>query len=64
VLDLDGDGVETRARSEGVFFDLDGRALAESVGWVGADDGRRAAKFPVPGRGVTTANDRAMPLAA
>jgi len=39
VLDLDGDGIETIAVSETVFFDLDNNGLAEKAGWVGKDDG-------------------------
>ncbi|MGA0571929.1 calcium-binding protein [Variovorax sp. VNK109] len=39
VLDLDGDGVETVARSVGTHFDHNGDGLSELTGWVGADDG-------------------------
>ncbi|WP_129140046.1 calcium-binding protein [Modicisalibacter coralii] len=39
VLDLDGDGVETLALENGVYFDHDGNGFAEKSGWVGADDG-------------------------
>ncbi|SDJ07159.1 Haemolysin-type calcium binding protein related domain-containing protein, partial [Pseudomonas flavescens] len=39
ILDLDGDGVETIARSAGVNFDHDGNGFAELSGWVGKDDG-------------------------
>ncbi|MEJ2715014.1 MAG: calcium-binding protein [Acidihalobacter sp.] len=37
VLDLDGDGVETRSTE--VYFDHDGDGLRELTGWAGADDG-------------------------
>ena len=39
ILDLDGDGVETINRSEGIHFDHDGNGLSETTGWVGRDDG-------------------------
>ena len=40
VLDLDGDGIELTARTDGnVAFDLDGDGFAEWTGWVAADDG-------------------------
>lgn len=39
ILDLDGDGVETKAVNRGAYFDHDGNGYAESTGWVGADDG-------------------------
>lgn len=39
ILDLDGDGVETKAVNRGAYFDHDGNGFAESTGWVGADDG-------------------------
>ena len=39
VLDLDGDGVETRSIDRGVYFDHDGNGFAEGTGWVGSDDG-------------------------
>jgi|GEM_PF-3290033 len=39
VLDLDGDGLETKSVSKGVYFDLDGNKFAEKTGWVGQDDG-------------------------
>ncbi|NMG35399.1 RTX toxin [Azoarcus sp. TTM-91] len=39
ILDLDGDGVETTALTNGVFFDHDGNGFAEQSGWVGKDDG-------------------------
>ncbi len=39
ILDLDGDGVETTKVNTGTYFDHDGNGLAESTGWVGADDG-------------------------
>ncbi len=39
VLDLDGDGVETRDTGNGVYFDHDGNNFAEKSGWVGSDDG-------------------------
>jgi len=39
VLDLDGDGVESIAISEGVLFDHNANGLTESTGWVSSDDG-------------------------
>ncbi|WP_438437536.1 calcium-binding protein [Kluyvera sichuanensis] len=39
ILDLDGDGIETRSLQDGIFFDHDGNQFAENTGWVGADDG-------------------------
>ncbi|SMB25560.1 protein of unknown function [Sterolibacterium denitrificans] len=39
ILDLDGDGVETLSKAEGVHFDHDGNGFAELSGWVGKDDG-------------------------
>jgi hypothetical protein len=39
ILDLDGDGVETLGKSEGIHFDHDGNGFAETTGWVGKDDG-------------------------
>ncbi|WP_248150851.1 beta strand repeat-containing protein [Stenotrophomonas indicatrix] len=39
ILDLDGDGVETRSVANGVNFDHDGNGFAEATGWVGKDDG-------------------------
>ncbi|SDG43841.1 Ca2+-binding protein, RTX toxin-related [Onishia taeanensis] len=39
VIDLDGDGLETLSREDGVHFDHDGNGLAEKSGWVAADDG-------------------------
>lgn len=39
VLDLDGDGVETIALADGVYFDHDGNGFAEKSGWVSPDDG-------------------------
>ena len=39
ILDLDGDGIETRGLQDGIFFDHDGNQFAENTGWVGADDG-------------------------
>jgi Ca2+-binding RTX toxin-like protein len=38
ILDLDGNGVSTRALADGTYFDLNGNGLAESTGWVGAGD--------------------------
>jgi hypothetical protein len=38
ILDLDGNGVSTRAVADGTYFDLNGNGLAESTGWVGAGD--------------------------
>ena len=39
ILDLDGDGVETRGLQDGIFFDHDSNHFAENTGWAGADDG-------------------------
>ncbi len=39
ILDLDGDGVETRSLQDEIYFDHDGNQFAENTGWVGADDG-------------------------
>ncbi|WP_343651662.1 calcium-binding protein [Herbaspirillum sp.] len=38
ILDLDGDGIETIARSANVHFDHDLNGFAEQSGWVGGDD--------------------------
>nr|WP_198980737.1 calcium-binding protein [Herbaspirillum sp. ASV7] len=38
ILDLDGDGIETIARSANVRFDHDLTGFAEQSGWVGRDD--------------------------
>jgi hypothetical protein len=38
ILDLDGNGVSTRALADGAYFDHNGNGLAESTGWVGAGD--------------------------
>ncbi len=39
VLDLDGDGIETRSATAGASFDHDRSGFAEQSGWAGADDG-------------------------
>ena len=39
IIDLDGDGVETRALSGNRHFDHNVNGMAEATGWVGADDG-------------------------
>ena len=39
VVDLDGDGVETKEENSQIYFDHDGNGFAESSGWVGQDDG-------------------------
>jgi Ca2+-binding RTX toxin-like protein len=39
VLDLDGDGTESRSISAGAHFDHNADGFAELTGWVGADDG-------------------------
>jgi hypothetical protein len=39
ILDLDGDGVETLALTEGVTFDIDNDGNIDRTGWVGKDDG-------------------------
>jgi len=39
MFDLDGDGIETVASTNGAFFDHDGNGFAERTGWAGSDDG-------------------------
>ena len=39
VLDLDKDGIETRALTGGAYFDHDKNGFAEKTGWVSSDDG-------------------------
>ena len=39
ILDLDGDGIETIASTDGAYFDHDGNGFAERTGWVSPDDG-------------------------
>lgn len=39
IVDLDGDGVETSGKENGIYFDHDGNGFAEKSGWVGKDDG-------------------------
>jgi|GEM_PF-5307629 len=39
VLDLDGDGVETLSKANGVIFDIDADGDLDRTGWAGADDG-------------------------
>jgi hypothetical protein len=39
ILDLDGDGVQTLAKSAGTHFDHNADGFAENTGWVGAHDG-------------------------
>ncbi|WP_309269906.1 calcium-binding protein [Azonexus sp.] len=39
ILDLDGDGVETRSLANGTHFDHAADGFAELTGWVGQDDG-------------------------
>ncbi len=39
MLDLDGDGIETVASTNGAYFDHDGNGFAERTGWAGSDDG-------------------------
>jgi hypothetical protein len=41
VLDLNGDGIETRSLQAGAFFDHDADGCAEQTGWI-APDGRSA----------------------
>jgi Ca2+-binding RTX toxin-like protein len=36
---LDGDGIETLSINAGIYFDHDGKGLAESTGWIATDDG-------------------------
>lgn len=39
VLDLDGDGIETLARQDGVLFDIDNSGYQKQTGWLQGDDG-------------------------
>ena len=39
IIDLDGDGIETVASTDGAYFDHDGNGFAERTGWAAADDG-------------------------
>lgn len=39
IIDLDGDGVETRAWSRDLYFDHDANGMRESTAWAGEDDG-------------------------
>lgn len=39
ILDLDGDGVETVNRTQGIHFDHNADGFAENTGWAGSDDG-------------------------
>jgi hypothetical protein len=39
VLDLDGNGIQTLAASQGVSFDLGATGQSSQVGWVGGNDG-------------------------
>jgi hypothetical protein len=39
ILDLDGDGIETKKMSKGANFDIDGDGRREKVGWTGSGDG-------------------------
>jgi hypothetical protein len=39
VVDLDNDGIETKKKEEGAYYDLDNSMFAERTGWVGKDDG-------------------------
>lgn len=39
IIDLDGDGIETVASTNGAYFDHDGNGFAERTGWVSGDDG-------------------------
>lgn len=54
VLDLDGDGVETRPRSLGVYYDLNADGFAERTGWVSSDDGLLARDINSDGKIETT----------
>ncbi|HLL18067.1 MAG TPA: heme utilization protein, partial [Rubrivivax sp.] len=38
VLDLDGNGVQTRAAADGVMFDVAGTGTQHKIGWVGGGD--------------------------
>jgi hypothetical protein len=39
ILDLDGDGIETISKVDGVTFDIDADGNEDTTGWVGSDDG-------------------------
>ncbi len=39
VLDLDGDGIETLARKDGVLFEIDNSGYKKQTGWLQGDDG-------------------------
>ncbi|PKN20071.1 MAG: hypothetical protein CVU71_06860, partial [Deltaproteobacteria bacterium HGW-Deltaproteobacteria-6] len=39
MIDLDGDGIETTAFTDGAYFDHGGNGFAERTGWVSGDDG-------------------------
>ncbi|MCD6619972.1 calcium-binding protein [Aeromonas veronii] len=38
IIDMDGDGIETLSKDQGIHFDLDNNQFAERTGWVGKDD--------------------------
>ncbi|MFK3660859.1 calcium-binding protein, partial [Scandinavium sp. NPDC088450] len=38
IIDLDGDGIETISRAEGVYFDHDNNSFVERSSWVHSDD--------------------------
>ena len=39
IVDLNGDGISTLSKDNGVYFDHDGNHFAERTGWVNAQDG-------------------------
>jgi hypothetical protein len=39
ILDLDGNGIQTRSAANGVLFDIDASGRQTQVGWVGGNDG-------------------------
>jgi Ca2+-binding RTX toxin-like protein/LysM repeat protein len=56
VLDLDGDGVETRGLDAGIYFDHDANAFRELTGFAAADDGLLARDLDGDGR-ITTGRE-------
>ena len=50
MLDLDGNGISTRAVGEGARFDLNATGTVHDVGWVGANDGLLAMDLNGDGR--------------
>ncbi|MBF0611384.1 MAG: cadherin repeat domain-containing protein, partial [Magnetococcales bacterium] len=52
VLDLDGNGVQLASQQQGSQFDMNGDGLADSTGWISANDGLLA--MDVDGDGTIT----------